>query len=81
MLSLGEFVNDFSSEDVMNGFPKLQNNALGRGPEYMKDVEGWGGGVSRYFEKYDELGLPSPKVEELDGGFFRQKYWARCTRN
>ena len=33
----------------------------------MKDVEGWGGGVSRYFEKCDELGLPPPKVEELDG--------------
>ena len=41
----------------------------------MKDVEGWGGGVSRYFEKGEELGLPSPKVEELEGGFFRVTFY------
>ena len=40
-------------------------------PSISPDVEGWGGGVSRYFEKCAELGLPQPKVEELDGGFFR----------
>ena len=41
----------------------------------MKDVEGWGGGVSRYFEKCAELGLPPPKVEEIDGGFFRVTFY------
>ena len=52
-------------------FPSFETTRLAAALEYMKDVEGWGGGVSRYFEKWDELGLPPPKVEELDGGSFR----------
>lgn len=43
-------------------FPSFETTRLAAALEYMKDVEGWGGGVSRYFEKCDELGLPPPKV-------------------
>ena len=56
-------------------FPSFETTRLAAALEYMKDVEGWGGGVSRYFEKCDELGLPPPKVEELDGGFFRVTFY------
>ena len=35
--------------------------------EYMKEVEGWGGGVSRYFESCERMGIPLPIVEEAAG--------------
>ena len=69
--SPGGLVKDFTIEQATSGISKIRNKGLAAALEYMKDVEGWGGGVSRYFEKCAELGLPQPKVEELDGGFFR----------
>ncbi len=69
--SPGGLVKDFTIEQATSGISKIRNKGLAAALECMKDVEGWGGGVSRYFEKCAELGLPQPKVEELDGGFFR----------
>ena len=74
ILSPGGLVKDFSLEDAMNGFSKLRNSALGEALEYMKEVEAWGGGVSRYFAKCAELDLPTPKIEEV-GGFFRVTFY------
>jgi ATP-dependent DNA helicase RecG len=67
-------VKDFSLEDAMNGFSKLRNNALGDALEYMKEVEAWGGGVSRYFTACAESGLPPPIVVE-EAGFFKVVFW------
>ena len=38
--------------------------------EYMKEVEAWGGGVSRYFTACAASGLPPPIVSE-EAGFFK----------
>ena len=73
--SPGGLVKDFTIEQAESGISKIRNMGLAAALEYMKYVEGWGGGVSRYFEKCDELGLPPPKVEELDGGFFRVTFY------
>jgi predicted HTH transcriptional regulator len=77
ILSPGELVKDFSLEDAMNGFSKLRNNALGDALEYMKEVEAWGGGVSRYFTACAASGLPSPTVSE-EAGFFKVVFWRRA---
>ena len=74
ILSPGELVKDFSLEDAMNGFSKLRNNALGDALEYMKEVEAWGGGVSRYFTACAASGLPPPTVSE-EAGFFKVVFW------
>lgn len=58
----------------MNGFSKLRNNALGDALEYMKEVEAWGGGVSRYFTACTASGLPPPTVSE-EAGFFKVVFW------
>ena len=76
ILSPGELVKDFSLEDAMNGFSKLRNNALGDALEYMKEVEAWGGGVSRYFTACAASGLPPPIVSE-EAGFFKVVFWRR----
>ena len=76
ILSPGELVKDFSLEDAMNGFSKLRNNALGDALEYMKEVEAWGGGVSRYFTACAASGLPPPTVSE-EAGFFKVVFWRR----
>ena len=34
-----------------------------------KEVEGWGGGVARYFTDWTAAGLPRPKLEEAPGFF------------
>ena len=73
--SPGGLVKDFTIEQAESGISKIRNMGLAAALEYMKDVEGWGGGVSRYFEKCAELGLPPPKIEELDGGFFRVTFY------
>ena len=73
--SPGGLVKDFTIEQAESGISKIRNMGLAAALEYMKDVEGWGGGVSRYFEKCAELGLPPPNVEELDGGFFRVTFY------
>ena len=75
--SPGGLVKDFTIEQATSGISKIRNKGLAAALEYMKDVEGWGGGVSRYFEKCAELGLPQPKVEELDGGFFRVTFFRK----
>ena len=76
ILSPGELVKDFSMEDAMNGFSKLRNNALGDALEYMKEVEAWGGGVSRYFTACADAGLRPPTVTE-EAGFFKVVFWRR----
>ena len=76
ILSPGGLVKDFSLEDAMNGFSKLRNNALGDALEYMKEVEAWGGGVSRYFTACAASGLPPPTVTE-EAGFFKVVFWRR----
>ena len=73
--SPGGLVKDFTIEQATSGISKIRNKGLAPALEYMKDVEGWGGGVSRYFEKCEELGLQPPKVEEMDGGFFRVTFY------
>lgn len=73
--SPGGLVKDFTIEQAESGISKIRNMGLAAALEYMKDVEGWGGGVSRYFEKCAEFGLPPPKVEELEGGFFRVTFF------
>lgn len=74
ILSPGGLVKDFSLEDAMNGFSKLRNNALGEALEYMKEVEAWGGGVSRYFSACAAAGLRPPTVTE-EAGFFKVVFW------
>lgn len=70
-------MKDFTLEDAMNGFSKLRNNALGDALEYMKEVEAWGGGVSRYFTACAASGLPPPTVSE-EAGFFKVVFWRRA---
>ena len=77
ILSPGGLVKDFSLEDAMNGFSKLRNNALGDALEYMKEVEAWGGGVSRYFTACTASGLPPPTVTE-EAGFVKVVFWRRA---
>lgn len=77
ILSPGGLVKDFTLEDAMNGFSKLRNNALGDALEYMKEVEAWGGGVSRYFTACAASGLPPPTVSE-EAGFFKVVFWRRA---
>ena len=69
-------MKDFSLEDAMNGFSKLRNNALGEALEYMKEVEAWGGGVSRYFTACSASGLPPPTISE-EAGFFKVVFWRK----
>ena len=76
ILSPGGLVKDFSLEDAINGFSKLRNNALGDALEYMKEVEAWGGGVSRYFTACAASGLPPPTVTE-EAGFFKVVFWRK----
>ena len=74
ILSPGGLMKDFSLEDAKNGFSKIRNNALGDALEYMKEVEAWGGGVSRYFTACAASGLPPPTVSE-EAGFFKVVFW------
>ena len=62
--------------DVKSGFSKLRNSALGDALEYMKEVEAWGGGVSRYFTACAATGLQPPTVTE-EAGFFKVVFWRR----
>ena len=45
------------------------NDGLALALSYMKEVEGWGGGVARYFTDWTAAGLPRPKLEETPGFF------------
>ena len=79
--SPGGLVKDFTIEQATSGISKIRNKGLAAALEYMKNVEGWGGGVSRYFEKCKELGLLPPKVEEMEGGFFRVTFYRGAVEN
>lgn len=42
----------------------------------MKEVDGWGGGVSRYFKSCAKLGLAASTVEET-AGFVKVVFWRK----
>lgn len=46
-----------------------RNDGLALALSYMKEVEGWGGGVARYFTDWTKAGLPRPRLEETPGFF------------
>lgn len=75
VISPGGLVREMTVEDARNGFSKIRNHAIGAALEYMGEVEGWGGGVSRYFESCEKMNLPPPMVVEetsvLKVTFFR----------
>ena len=52
-----------------HGYSKIRNDGLAQALSYMKEVEGWGGGVARYFSDWTAAGLPRPKLEETPGFF------------
>ena len=64
VVSPGGLVREMTIEDARNGFSKIRNHAVGAALEYMGEVEGWGGGVSRYFVACEKMGLPPPVVAE-----------------
>ena len=64
VVSPGGLVREMTIEDARNGFSKIRNHAVGAALEYMGEVEGWGGGVSRYFAACERMGLPPPVVSE-----------------
>ena len=76
VVSPGGLVRDITLEDALNGFSKIRNFKIGAALEYMKAVEGWGGGVSRFREACRDMGLPPPLVEE-DGGCFKVVFQRR----
>ena len=77
VISPGGLVREMTIEDARNGFSKLRNHAVGAALEYMGEVEGWGGGVSRYFEACGKMGLPPPVISEESATvkvtFFRER--------
>ena len=52
-----------------HGYSKIRNDGLALALSYMKEVEGWGGGVARYFSDWTAAGLPRPRLEETPGFF------------
>lgn len=62
ILSPGGFVREMTVEDAKNGFSKIRNHSIGAALEYMGEVEGWGGGVSRFFESCAKMNLKPPSV-------------------
>ena len=68
--SPGGLVRDMTIEQAEHGYSKIRNDGLALALSYMKEVEGWGGGVARYFSDWTAAGLPRPKLEETPG-FFR----------
>lgn len=76
VLSPGELVKGITLEDAKNGFSKLRNHSLGLVLEYMKEVEGWCGGILRYFTACEDMGLPKPFVGE-EVGFFKVVFYRR----
>ncbi len=77
VVSPGGLVRDITLEDALNGFSKIRNFKIGAALEYMKEVEGWGGGVSRFRESCKAMGLRPPKVEE-EGGCFKVVFFRRA---
>ena len=76
ILSPGELVKGITLEDAKSGFSKLRNHSVGLALEYMKEVEGWGGGVSQYFSDCEAFGLPRPYVGE-EAGFFKVVFYRK----
>ena len=67
--SPGGLVRDMTIEQAEHGYSKIRNDGLALALSYMKEVEGWGGGVARYFSDWMTAGLPRPKLEETPGFF------------
>ena len=67
--SPGGLVRDMTIEQAEHGYSKIRNDGLALALSYMKEVEGWGGGVARYFTDWTSAGLPRPKLEETPGFF------------
>lgn len=67
--SPGGLVRDMTIEQAEHGYSKIRNDGLALALSYMKEVEGWGGGVARYFSDWTAAGLPRPKLEETPGFF------------
>ena len=67
--SPGGLVRDMTIEQAEHGYSKIRNDGLALALSYMKEVEGWGGGVARYFTDWTAAGLPRPKLEETPGFF------------
>ena len=67
--SPGGLVRDMTIEQAEHGYSKIRNDGLALALCYMKEVEGWGGGVARYFTDWTAAGLPRPKLEETPGFF------------
>ena len=67
--SPGGLVRDMTIEQAEHGYSKIRNDGLALALSYMKEVEGWGGGVARYFTDWTAAGLPRPKLEETPDFF------------
>jgi len=67
--SPGGLVRDMTLEQAEHGYSKIRNDGLALALSYMKEVEGWGGGVARYFTDWTAAGLPRPRLEETPGFF------------
>lgn len=79
VLSPGGLVRDITLEDALNGFSKIRNFKICAALEYMKVVEGWGGGVSRFREACRSMGLEPPLVQE-EGGSFKVVFFRRAQK-
>ena len=62
-------IRPMTIEQAEHGYSKIRNDGLALALSYMKEVEGWGGGVARYFTDWTAAGLPRPKLEETPGFF------------
>ena len=62
-------IRPMTVEQAEHGYSKIRNDGLALALSYMKEVEGWGGGVARYFTDWTAAGLPRPKLEETPGFF------------
>jgi len=67
--SPGGLVRDMTIEQARHGYSKIRNDGLALALSYMKEVEGWGGGVARYFADWTAAGLPPPRLKESPGFF------------
>ena len=62
-------IKPMTIEQAEHGYSKIRNDGLALALSYMKEVEGWGGGVARYFTDWTAAGLPRPRLEETPGFF------------
>jgi predicted HTH transcriptional regulator len=62
--------------EVRRGISKLRNRVLGRVFHELGLIENWGSGIDRMTRACEDMGLPSPELEEL-GTTFRVTLLAR----